>query len=95
MPIHARSEIDPTAVIADECDIGPGVVIGPNSVIETGVEMVMTAQGENDQVKIIEVQEFNLDSTEHGKASYSIKFIPSKPGNFNFGIRGYRLKLRF
>ena len=57
--------------------------------IETGVEMVMTAQDENGKVKIVEVQELNLDRTENGKASYSIKFIPPKPGNFNFGLRIY------
>ncbi|MEN8120207.1 MAG: alpha-glucan family phosphorylase [Bacteroidota bacterium] len=57
--------------------------------IETGVEMVMTAQDENGKVKIVEVQELNLDSTEQGKACYSIKFTPSKPGNFNIGIRIY------
>jgi len=39
MAIHPRSEIDATARIADECEIGPGVVIGLDSVIEPGVEL--------------------------------------------------------
>ena len=51
--------------------------------------MVITAQDENGKIKIVHVQELNLDSTEHGKANYSIKFMPPKPGNFNFGIRIY------
>ena len=39
MSIHPRTEIDPSAVIADNAIIGPGVVIGPGSVIEAGAEI--------------------------------------------------------
>lgn len=39
MSIHPRSEIDPSAVIADDATIGPGAVIGPGSVIEAGAEI--------------------------------------------------------
>jgi UDP-N-acetylglucosamine acyltransferase len=39
MSIHPRTEIDPSAVIADDATVGPGVVIGPNSVIEAGAEI--------------------------------------------------------
>ena len=39
MAIHPRSEIDPTAVIADNVSIGPWVTVGAGSVIESGVEI--------------------------------------------------------
>ncbi len=39
MAIHERSEIDPSVRLADDAEIGPGVVIGPNSVIESGAEL--------------------------------------------------------
>ncbi|HEX9744908.1 MAG TPA: acyl-ACP--UDP-N-acetylglucosamine O-acyltransferase [bacterium] len=39
MAIHPRTEIDSTAKIADDAEIGPGVVIGRNASIESGVEL--------------------------------------------------------
>jgi len=39
MPIHPRTEIHPSALIADDVEIGPGVVIGPSCVIKSGVEI--------------------------------------------------------
>jgi len=57
--------------------------------METGVELVMTTKDEEGNIKIAEVQPFTCDDLKNGKASYSIKFIPSKPGSFNLGIRIY------
>jgi len=39
MAIHERTDIDSTATISDDCEIGPGVVIGPDTVIESGVSI--------------------------------------------------------
>ena len=39
MTVHPISVIHPSAVIADDAEIGIGVVIGENAVIETGVEI--------------------------------------------------------
>ena len=39
MAIHSRSDIDPTARIADEVNIGPGVVVESGAIIEHGVEI--------------------------------------------------------
>ena len=39
MSIHPRTDIDPTAVLADDVSIGPGVVIGANTVLKAGVEL--------------------------------------------------------
>jgi UDP-N-acetylglucosamine acyltransferase len=39
MGIHPRSDIDSTAKIADDVEIGPGVVVGPNCVLKSGVKL--------------------------------------------------------
>ena len=57
--------------------------------IDTGVEMVMTSNTESGKTKIVEVEELKLESFKDGIATYSIKYTPSKPGNFNIGIRIY------
>ncbi len=39
MAIHATAHIDPSAQIADDAEIGPGVIIGPNALISSGCEL--------------------------------------------------------
>lgn len=39
MAIHSRTDIDPSAIIADSASVGPGVIIGQNSVINENVEI--------------------------------------------------------
>ncbi len=56
--------------------------------IDVGVEIVITMQTD-DELKVLDVIPLKLEKHENGKAYYSARFIPSKPGNFNFGIRVY------
>ena len=52
------------------------------------MEIVITMQSD-DELKVVDVIPLKLEKKENGKAYFSARFIPSKPGNFNFGIRVY------
>ncbi|OQY03816.1 MAG: alpha-glucan phosphorylase [Bacteroidetes bacterium 4572_117] len=55
--------------------------------IETGVEVVITDNKEDEQTRIIYIQEMKLESFENNKASYFTKLLSSKQGDFSLGIR--------
>jgi len=57
--------------------------------IETGVEVVITNNNEQEKIRIVYTREMKLESIKKGKATFSIKLLSSKPGNFNLGIRIY------
>ncbi|MCF6242310.1 MAG: alpha-glucan family phosphorylase [Bacteroidales bacterium] len=56
--------------------------------IDVGVEIVITMKTD-EELKVLDIIPLKLEKQENGKAYYSARFIPSKPGNFNFGIRVY------
>lgn len=87
--VHVSNELQQGVELGVE--YGGKVVLDLSQTLdmETGVEMVLATKDENGTVKIAEVRPFTCDKQENGRASYSIKFTPSKPGNFNLGIRIY------
>ena len=56
--------------------------------VDVGVEIVITMQ-ENNRLKVVDIIPLKLEKYENGKAYFKGKIVPSKPGNFNFGIRVY------
>ncbi len=91
--IHAE-EVQISEALKDSIEIGKkyhGKVIlryDNRLNIDVGVEIVITMQTD-DELKVLDIIPLKLEKHENGKAYYSARFIPSKPGNFNFGIRVY------
>ena len=91
--IHAE-EVQISEAIKESIEIGKkyhGKVIlkyDESLNVDVGVEIVITMQSD-DELKVVDVIPLKLEKKENGKAYFSARFIPSKPGNFNFGIRVY------
>ena len=54
-----------------------------------GLELIVVGNGKEGTQKIVLKKEFNLDEVKDGKAFYSIKIKPTKPGSFTYGVRAF------
>ena len=52
-----------------------------------GLELIVAENGKGGAAKIVMQKAFRLDKVTNGKAWYSIRVKPTKPGGFSFGIR--------
>ena len=90
--IHAES-VQISEALKDSIEIGEKyhgkVVLSgiEDNQIDVGVEIVVGMPETDTASKIIDIIPFDKVKTENGKIYFSADFVPSKPGNFNFGIR--------
>lgn len=52
-----------------------------------GLELIVAGNGKESSRKIVMKKEFKLDKVSDGKAWFSVRVKPTKPGGFTFGIR--------
>jgi len=54
-----------------------------------GLELIVAGNGKEGSAKIVMKKEFRLDKVSDGKAWFSIRVKPTKPGSYTFGIRAF------
>ncbi len=56
---------------------------------DIGLEMVITSNGENGQMELVEALDFEIEKSEGSRYSYKLDMTLMEPGSYNYGLRLY------